>query len=189
MKEFKIVFIHGYTASHLTDWYPNISKELDQLNIDYIIPDLPGDTNPHADEWLKSLHEVISKTDKLLVLVGHSLGTRAALLYLEKFHPQVEKVFLIAAFANDTHNAFRLDDKDNYKSFFDHEIDLEKIKPLVKKFIVMHSKDDDSIEYKQGVEISKDLNAKLVTYGNKGHFFKPGYALDVLEELRKELRF
>jgi hypothetical protein len=189
VNDFKIVFIHGYTASHLADWYPNISKELNQANVDYIIPDLPGDTNPHAEDWLKALHEVISKIDKPIILVGHSLGTRAALLYLEKFHPKMEKVFLIAAFANDTKNAFRHDDKDNYKSFFDHVIDLEKIKPLVKKFIVMHSKDDNTIEYKQGVEISKDLSAELITYDNKGHFFKPEYAPIVFEELRKELKF
>jgi len=189
MSNFKIVFIHGYTASHLADWYPNISKELNELDVDYVIPDLPGDTNPHADDWLATLHDVISKIDKPIVLVGHSLGTRAALLYLEKFHQQIEKVFLIAAFANDTNNAFRLDDKDNYKSFFDHEIDLGKIKPLVKKFIVMHSKDDDSIEYKQGVEIAKNLDAELITYEDKGHFFEPEYAPVVLEVLRKELKF
>lgn len=189
MSEFKIVFIHGYTASHLGDWYPNISKELDQLEIDYVIPDLPGGTNPHAEDWLRDLLEVIAKIEKPIILVGHSLGTRAALLYLERFHPKIEKVFLIAAFANDTKNAFRHDDKDNYKSFFEHTIDLEKIKPLVKKFIVMHSKDDDSIEYEQGIEIAKGLDAELITYENKGHFFKPEYAPTVLEELRKELKF
>lgn len=187
MGDFKIVFIHGYTASHLVNWYPNISKELDQLDIDYVVPDLPGGANPYADDWLKTLHQVISKIDKPIVLVGHSLGTRAALLYLEKFHPKVEKVFLFAAFANDTKNAFRRNG--NYKSFFTREINIEEIKPLATKFIVMHSKDDDSIEYKQGVEIAKGLDAELITYEDKGHFFKPEYAPVVLEQLRKELKF
>ncbi len=100
MTNFKIVFIHGYTSSHLADWYPNISKELNQLGIDYVIPDLPGGTNPHSDDWFAVLHEVISNIDKPIVLVGHSLGTRAALLYLERFHPKTEKVFLVAAFSD-----------------------------------------------------------------------------------------
>ena len=34
----------------------------------------------------------------------------------------------------------------------------------------MHSKDDDSIDYKQGVEISNELGAELRTYENMGHF-------------------
>ncbi len=188
MYNFKIVFIHGYTASHLEDWYPNISKELDKLGVDYAIPDLPGGKNPHIQEWLSVLHNVISKVDKPLILVGHSLGTRATLLYLEKYLPKVEKVFLVAAFANDTNNANRIDEE-GYKDFFGHKIDLEKIKPLVGKFIVLHSKDDDSIDYKQGAEIAKDLNAELVTYEDKGHFFKPECAADVLAQVRKELKF
>lgn len=187
MKDFTIVFIHGYTASHLADWYPNISKELDKLGIKYIVPDLPGDDHPHAQEWLDVLHKTISQIDTPLVLVGHSLGTRTALLYLEKYQPKVEKVFLIAAFANWTENAKRKNGF--YADFFEHTIDLNKIKPLVGKFIVMHSKDDSSIPFEQGVEIAKDLNAELITYVGRDHFSEPENATFVLEELRKELHF
>ena len=186
---FKIVFIHGYTASHLADWYPNISIELEKLEVDFVIPDLPGGEHPHASEWLEALHTVVSKIDKPLVFVGHSLGTRTALLYLEKYRPKVEKVFLIAAFANDIKNNNRHDDGRGYSDFFEHKIDLEQIKPLVGKFIVIHSKDDDSIEYEQGVEIAKDLNAKLITYEDKGHFYKPECAPIILKELQTELKF
>ncbi len=188
MKDFKIVFIHGYTASHLADWYPNISKELDALGIDYATPDLPGGIHSHAQEWLDVLHKVVSQTDKQLVLVGHSLGTRTALLYLEKYQPKVEEVFLIAAFANRTENADRRDGE-AYPDFFSHKVDLGKIIPLVGKFIVMHSKDDSSIDYEQGVEISKDLGAELILYEGKDHFSEPNNAPVILEELRKELNF
>jgi len=188
MNNFKIIFIHGYTASHLADWYPNISRELDRLGLDYAIPDLPGGAYPHAREWLDALHGVISQTDKPLVLVGHSLGTRAALLYLEKYKPKVEKVFLIAAFANDTENANRRDDE-TYPDFFQHKIAIEVIKPLGKKFIVMHSRDDSSIKYEQGVEIARDLGAELMLYDDRDHFSAPENAGIILKELRKELHF
>lgn len=186
MSDFKIVFIHGYTASHLVDWYPNISKVLDKLGVDYVVPDLPGDRQPHAKEWLDILHDVISKVDKPLVLVGHSLGTRSALLYLEKYKPKVEKVFLIAAFANRTDNAKRKGGA--YSDFFTHAIDLERIKPLVGKFIVMHSKDDSSIPFWQGEEIAKDLGAELIPYERLDHFNRPENASFILEELVKELK-
>ena len=188
MSDFKIIFIHGWTASHLADWYPNIVPELDKLGIDYAIPDLPGGEYPHAKDWLNKIHEVISKTDKPIILVGHSLGSRTALLYLEKYHPKVEKVFLVAAFANKIENADR-HDGETYPDFFEHKIDIEKIKPLVGKFIVMHSKDDDSIPYEQGVEIAHDLNAELLTYEGRFHFSEPENAPIIFEELRKELQF
>ena len=73
--------------------------------------------------------------------------------------------------------------------FFLHKIDISKIKHLSEKFVVMHSRDDDSIPYEQGVEISKDLNAKLLTYTDRGHFSKLENAPYVLKVLRKELRF
>jgi len=188
MTDYKIVFIHGYTASHLSDWYPNISPELERLGVDFVVPDLPGGEHPHANEWLETLHDVISKLDKPIILVGHSLGTRTALLYLEKYKLKVEKVFLIAALANRKENAKRRDGK-AYPDFFENNIDLDEIKPLVSKFIVMHSKDDDSIPYWQGKEIANDLNAELITYEDKGHFYNPEHASIVLEELRKELKF
>lgn len=188
MTDFRIIFIHGYTASRLSDWYPAISKELDRLGIDYKIPDLPGGLYPHAKNWLDILHKVISKNKKELILVGHSLGSRTALLYIDKYMPKVEKVFLIAAFTNDTANAERNDGK-AYPDFFEYRINLEKIKPQVGKFIVIHSRDDSSIPFKQGSRIAKDLGAKLVPFDGRNHFYDPEDAAVILEQLRKELHF
>lgn len=188
MSNFKIVFIHGYTASSKADWYPNISVELNKLGVDFVVPDLPGDTKPHAEEWLRVLHNEILKSDKPLVLVGHSLGTRTALLYLERYKPKVEKVFLIAAFSNKIENGHR-HDGETYPDFFEHEIDIEKIKSFAKKFIVMHSKDDSSIDYHQGMEIAKDLGAELIMFEGRDHFSEPDNAPYVLEVLKKELSF
>src|SRR3972149_1258045 len=127
MEDFKIIFVHGYTASSKADWYPNIIPELEKLGIDFAIPDLPGGEHPHVKVWLRVIHQEVLKTNKPLVLVGHSLGTRL--------------VLLIAAFANRLENANR-NDGEAYPDFFVNKIDISKIKSLSEKFIVMHSKDD-----------------------------------------------
>lgn len=189
MKNFRIVFIHGYTSSHVTDWYPAVSIELNKHHIDFAIPVLPGDTLPHANEWLETLHTEISKSNKPLILVGHSLGTRAALLYLEKYKPKnVQLVILIAAFANMLENGQR-NDGETYPDFFEHVINIEEIKKLAKKFIVIHSKDDSSIPFEQGAAIANDLNAKLIPYEDRDHFSNPKNAQFILQELQKELHF
>lgn len=185
--DFKIIFVHGYTASSHDNWYPGIAAELTKLGVDFVIPDLPGGDFPHASEWLDTIHEVASATNKPLVLVGHSLGTRAILLYLEKYGPKVVAVFLIAAFSNRVENA-RKYDGDAYPDFFERQINLEKVKPLVGKFIVMHSKDDE-LDYEQGVEIANQLGAKLISYDDRGHFSDPSNFSLVLDVLRKELDF
>lgn len=185
--QFKIIFVHGYTASSHDNWYPGIASELTKLGVDFAIPDLPGGEFPHALEWLKTIHKAVLETNKPLIFVGHSLGTRAILLYLEKYRPKVEAVFLIAAFANRLENA-RKYDGDGYPDLFVHKVDIGRIKSLVKKFVVIHSK-DDSLDYEQGVEIAKDLGAKLITLEDRGHFSDPENAPIILKIIRKELKF
>lgn len=137
--------------------------------MDYSIPAMPGGDFPHSKEWLKIIDKEIKSSDKPVVLVGHSFGTRAVLLYLDKYSHKVDTVILFAAFNNNyKENAKRRNG--NYADFFDYALDIDKIKKLANKFIVVHSKDDDSIDYQQGVEIARDLGAELITYENMGHF-------------------
>lgn len=189
MSNFRIIFIHGYTASHTADWYPQISQELQKLNTDFAIPNLPGNKTPHSNEWLQTIRQEISKSNKPLIIVGHSLGTRTALLYLEKYKPQnVEQIILIGAFANRIENALRRNGE-AYPDFFEHKINIDEVKKYSKKFVVIHSTDDSSIPFEQGVEIATDLQAKLITYENHGHFTEPEDATVILKELRNEVGF
>lgn len=144
--DYKILYIHGYTATPLSDFYPALTPLLDSVGADYSIPQLPGNTHPHSRAWLQIIHELIKHCHKPLIIIGHSLGTRAAMLYIEKYHPQVECLMLIAAFANRVENAQRRGG-DAYPDFFDHKVDLEIIKRYTKKRLVLHSQDDSSIMY------------------------------------------
>lgn len=187
MSDFKIIFVHGYTSSSKDDWYPGIYKRLKKLNIDFEIPNLPGGKYPKASIWLDKLHKVISKTNKPLVLVGHSLGTRTILLYLEKYRPKVKLVLLIAAFANRLENATKYDG-DGYPNFFEHLVNIEDIKGLSEKFVVMHSK-DDSLDFDQGVEIANQLGGDLLGYNSRGHFSGSKNYTEVLKVLNDYLKF
>ena len=165
----KVIFIHGYTSSPKKKKYQIIAKELSKASVPYSIPTLPGGEHPHSEEWLKIIDKEVSDSNKSVVLVGHSLGTRTALLYLDNFGKKVNTVILIAAFSND-YKLNRSRKEEHYADFFDYALDIEKVKKLATKFIVVHSKDDDSIDYSQGEEIARELGAKLITYEKMGHF-------------------
>ena len=165
----KVIFIHGYTSSPKKKKYRFIAEEFDKSGVEYSIPALPGGENPHSSKWLEIIDNEVASSKKPVVLVGHSLGTRAALLYLDKLGKKVDSVILFAAFDNNYVANRRRKDK-HYSDFFDYSIDIQKIKKLAKKFIVVHSKDDDSIDYAQGERISKELGAQLITYEHMGHF-------------------
>ena len=180
----KIIFAHGYTASATSDWYPQITAELRALKIAYALPILPGGEHPHSNEWIELLHAEIEKAKEPPILVGHSLGSRAALLTLEKYPTKLKALVLVAAFANKIENAKRRDGA--YADFFDHLIDIEKIKAVTPTRVILHSMDDDSIPYRQGQEMTRDLGAHLLTYNGKGHFDQPEnyiYILDVIKNI------
>jgi len=165
----KVILIHGYTSSPKNKKYQIISQELNKLRVDYSIPAFPGGEYPHSEKWLEIINKEVKNTTKSVILVGHSLGTRAALLYLDKFEQKVDTVILIAAFNNNFKKNRKIRDE-NYADFFDYALDIKKVKKLANRFIVVHSKDDDSIDYQQGVEISNELEAELMTYEDMGHF-------------------
>lgn len=162
--------------------------ELDRLDIDYSIPSLPGGKYPQAKVWLQILHEKLVRNKKPLIIVGHSLGTRAALLYIEKYNVKIERLFLIAAFANRTENALR-NGGNTYPDFFTHKIDVQIIKNLVSHSYVLHSKDDSSISYEQGEEIAHDLGAELIMSENRDHFCDPANAPYLLSVLKEKIGF
>lgn len=165
----KIIFIHGYTSSPKKTKYQIIARELDELGVEYSIPNMPGDEHPRSDDWLAIIDGEVKDSKFPVVLVGHSLGTRTALLYLDKFGKKVDTVILFAAF-NNNYKLNRSRKDEHYADFFDYAVDIDKVRKLANKFIVAHSKDDDSIDYSQGKQIAKELGAKLITYEHMGHF-------------------
>ena len=185
----KIIFVHGYTASSQADWYPAIKPELDKLGVDYSIPDLPGGENPHSAQWVEIIKKEVDLSSKPVVLVGHSLGTRAVLLYLDKYQKKLDAVILIAPLSNDVANAERRGGE-AYPDFFKYKIDLQKVKKLAHKFVVAHSKDDTSLDYERhGVSLAQELGVTLITFEDRDHFSDPENAPYILEVLRKELDF
>ena len=184
--EKKVIFVHGYTASSKVNWYPDISKELDKLGVDYSIPDFPGGEHPQNRDWLEILNREVRAADKPIVLVGHSLGTRAILLYLEKTQQKVDTVILIAPPGNKSEK-WKKYSEGGVADFFIYDIDLEKLKAFANTFIVVHSKDDSSVPYEEGVDIANALNAKLVTFEDKDHLSSPENATHILEVLKTVL--
>ena len=61
------------------------------------------------------------------------------------------------------------------------------MKNFANKFIVMHSKDDSVVNYQQGVDISKELGAKLVTYEDRDHFSEPENYTYILKVIKSVL--
>lgn len=182
----KVIFIHGYTASSRADWYPDISEELDKLGVDYSIPDMPGGRYPHWKDWLPIIEKEVNTNNNPIVLVGHSLGTRAILLYLGKTEKVFDTVILIAPPNNNVEKGKKRAEG-KLSDFWEYEIDLVELQSRANKFIVIHSRDDSVCDYEGGIDIAKGLDAELVTYDDRDHMSEPDNAPYVLEVLKTVL--
>ena len=175
-----VVFIHGYMSGPKANWYPMVTKVLEERDVKTFVPQLPGDMYPEHEDWLPVVKEQFADIDpEETLLVGHSLGTRAQLLFLDEYKMKVGAVLMVGAFSNNPKNAeFR---GGNYANFFEEKLDIQKLKKLSESWTVLHSKDDDRIPFAQGKSIAKDLGAELVEVSGFLHFKAPQTGVKVLE--------
>ncbi len=161
----KYVFIHGYTSNPNADWYPQIRTELEKLGHEVVIPAMPGHKHPPAGEWVEIVKHEVESSDELVVLVGHSLGTRAVIFYLENSDVKnIEKVLLIAP------PDFPHRKSDN---MWQRQIDAKKLQRWKSKVTVLLSKNDRIVSPESARAVAKKIDAKLVEVDGHGHFTKP----------------
>jgi predicted alpha/beta hydrolase family esterase len=183
---YTIIDIPGYNHNSDSLWHPDFRKYIIESGNEVITLNLPGGKYPVFREWYPIIEQAVVEANNPVILVGHSLGTRAVLLFLEQTLCTIQNVVLIAPFDNSLSNSsFR---NGNYANFFEHLIDIKKVKSKVKGEIkVIGSEDDSNIPYTQAQNIAKDLSAELITLPNSGHFLEPKCAKKISEIIVKQL--
>ncbi|MEY2986252.1 MAG: hypothetical protein RJB24_481 [Candidatus Parcubacteria bacterium] len=172
---YTIIDIPGYNHNSESMWHPDFRKYIIESGSEVITLNLPGGKYPVFREWYPIIEQAVSEAKNSVVLVGHSLGTRAVLLFLEQTQQTVQNIVLIAPFDNTLANAsFR---NGNYANFFEHLVDINQAKSKIKgKIKVIGSEDDANIPYIQAQNIAKDLSAELITIPNSVHFLDAKWA-------------
>jgi len=178
---FTIIDIPGYNHNSQSMWHPDFRKYIIESGNEVITLNLPGGKYPVFTEWYPIIEQAVAEAKNPVILVGHSLGTRAVLLFLEQTQHSVQDVVLIAPFDNSLSNSnFR---NGNYANFFEHLIDINKVKSNIKgQITVIGSEDDANIPFIQAQNIAKDLQGELITISNSGHFLDTKWA-KVLSEI------
>lgn len=172
---YTIIDIPGYNHNSESAWHPEFRQLIAEEENEVITLNLPGGKYPVFREWYPIIDQVVREAQYPVTLVGHSLGTRAVLLFLEQTQHTVQNVILIAPFDNSLSNSSFRDG--NYANFFEHLIDIEKVKSKIKGEIkVIGSEDDANIPFIQAQNIARDLGGELITIPNSGHFLDSKWA-------------
>jgi predicted alpha/beta hydrolase family esterase len=146
-----------------------IKQGLADLGINCVVPAMPGGLRPHCEDWVNVIKNGVGGSDDEVILVGHSLGTAAILLYLEHWQPKnIEAVVLFAAI--DPSWLQNREKVGGNIADFICSVDYGKIKKFGKTFIVSSSKDDPIVEFAQGKMLSEKLGADFLPVRGMGHF-------------------
>ena len=153
----RLVILHGYGALPTSHWFDWLA---DEIGGDAVVPTLPDSDAPRRDAWVAAAREAMGDGDVLLV--GHSLGTVAALLALEGVDlARVRGVVLVAPFWERVRLLPELD----------HFLDLPPLPDLGDVPVAVIASDDDAIvDPALSARAASLLGVPVQTVPGAGHF-------------------
>lgn len=168
----RALLIHGWGGSPEEGWIPWLKEELEKRGFEAHVPAMPDTEHPKMDAWLKQLIDTARTPDRDLHLVGHSLGCITILRYLETFEEgqEIGGAVLLAGFADINIILLENEDVNELKTFFETDLDFEKVKTHCKKFVAVHSDNDPYVSLRYADIFKEKLNAEVIIEHNMKHF-------------------
>lgn len=160
----KALILHGTDNDHTGNWFPWLKAELEKLNFEVWVPDLPNSKRPNIQLWTEYLlGQGWNFNDSLVI--GHSAGAVEILGLLEALPDgvKVDTAIMVAVFRNGL----------GWEALQDLEglsFNFESIKAKAEQLIIIHSDDDPHCPIAGAEEIAKGLDAEFIHFSDKKHF-------------------
>ena len=90
----QVLIVHAYNTLPIENWYQWLEKILRDQGYDAKVLTLPTPSAPSEKEWVDSIKKAHTKNP--IVFIGHSLGCRAILAYIDQYGVSAERVVLVA---------------------------------------------------------------------------------------------
>jgi len=173
----RVVIVHGFKGRPETNWKPWLRNELEEKGYVVDVPDMPNTEHPIASEWNNKLAEVVGEPNIDTYLVGHSLGSITILRYLETLtdDQKIGGAILVAGFGE----RFQRYNAGNHDTFFDHELNWQRIREHCERFTAIHGEDDPNVELGQLELFKQKLGAKAIATRGMGHYGSPDGVYEV----------
>ncbi len=169
----RVFIIHGWDGYPEEGWFPWLKRELIKRGFEVRVPKMPHATHPKISEWTPHLRRLVGKSDLKTYFVGHSMGCRTILRYLEKLSPKVKigGAVLVAGWVSLTPMATRTKEaKAIAREWLRTPHDYGKIKRHSRNFVAVFSDNDEFVPPENWKTYRMKLGAKVIIEHNKGHF-------------------
>jgi len=155
-KKQKVLLIHGFEGSGEGNWFPWIKQELEKKGFEVFAPSMSTGEHPVLSEWMRELKPYIEKVGEDDIVIGHSLGSKAAIHLIEKTKKKIGSLYLIASAIGEVEGRdwerlrkeWQGSDVDALRKFWEEPMSLDIVDQYVGKKIVILSDDDPYIKRK-----------------------------------------
>ena len=185
----KFLFIHGSFGSPKTAWFPWLSKELELMGHEIIVPQFPADQwsqvqqlpvdeykpKQNLSSWIKTFDTLLPDIkQKQFCIVGHSMGTLFTPHIVERYSLHIKKAYFIAPFL---YPATKEELKDKVVAlihkanltFYKNDFDFRRIRAYISRSIVFYSDDDPYIPEWEALEFAEKLHSRIIKLHGFGH--------------------
>lgn len=153
------------------DWRPWLKTELEKLNFEVYIPQMPDIDTPIIEAWVNKLSEVTGTPDKDTYFIGHSIGCQTILRYLETLDSPVGGAIFVAGWF-DLENLEDEETVEIAKPWIETTINSDKVKSILSKSTLIISDNDPFGCFEENKEKFSQLNSKEIVIKNGGHLTK-----------------
>ena len=162
-----VFIIHGSYGDPEENWFPWLTKELQDRGCQVFVPEFPTPKNQSLQTWRSVFSGYEGYVDDETIFIGHSLGPAFILDLLEKVEESVHLTVFVSGFLGLLDNE-KFDSIN--KTFVDREFDWERIKKNCKKFIVIHADNDLYVPVEKSLELAEKLGVEPIIIPGGGHF-------------------
>jgi len=169
----RVYIVHGWGGYPHEGWYPWLKKELEAKGFEVHVPALPETEQPHIDNWIPKLAEVVGITDENTYFVGHSMGCSTIARYLETLPDNVKVggvVFVAGFFKQITGFENTENERATKKHWLTSPLNLAKVRSHLLKSIAIFSDNDPCVPLDNQDDFRDKLASEIIIRQKMGHF-------------------
>lgn len=165
----RVVIVHRWEGGSQDDWRPWLKTELEKMGFEVLVPDMPDNDVPVIEKWVDKLREVVGTPDSETYFIGYSIGCQTILRYLETIDNPVGGALFVAGWFN-LQNLEDEEVAEIAKPWIETPIDIDKIKSVLPKSILLISKDDPYGAFQENVDKFSQFVTQTSVFDHAGHF-------------------
>jgi uncharacterized protein len=168
-----VYLIHGWEGYPENNWFPWLKTNLENQGIKVVVPAMPDSDNPKKDVWVQYLKDLAPDPDSDTYFVGHSMGCRTILRYLEDL-PGVIKVggvVLVAGWVTVAMWEGRTEEETKViEDWIQPAMNFEKVRQHSPSFTAIFSDNDPFVPSENQEAYREGLHAEIIVKKGMGHF-------------------